>query len=457
MEKEKKAMRFKPLIFLGLVLTLLIVYLLFLEIPSEKRKNEEDISSKKALLFKEEEVKGYEIRSDIYNITAERDAGRNWRITEPVKTDPEPDRISRFLTLVENLEIKRVVEAKYSDLKIYGLDRPQMEITIILKDKKEKLILGNRGPVKNTLYIRREGDEKVLLVDDRLIEDIPDKFSTWRRSKVLPFDVTGVDEVRLEYGDKSFHITRESGKWILKRPIETRADQSEINDILSTLASLSARDFVDEKKEDLIKTVSPPKIRVGIKVSGEEKVVSFYIPGGSEKEIIYAMVTPQEPVYKIDRSFLNRLDKNLYGLRDKRILDLKDNEVNRIEITRKDEIIRIAREGKGWILDGKSDQKVDVSRATDLINLLKDIKAERFVDNPPIDLSKFGLNPPNSVINLYDKGNNPLGAVLFGREQGGMIYAKNNASKSVLMVKKEALRSIPARKDLINKLEEKGD
>lgn len=448
MEEEAEAMRFKALALLGLILILLILYLLFLEIPSEKRKKEMEAESKRVLVFKEGEIKGYEIISDLYSIRAERDDNGTWKIIEPIKVDPDSDKINRFISLLENIEVKRIIEEKPSDLKRYGLDKPEMEILLRLKDREEGLMLGDRGPVTNTLYIKKRGNEKILLVDDQLIEDIPDKFSTWRRAKVFPFDPARVDEVKLEYRDRSFLINKDNDKWILKRPIETPADQAELNDLLSLFSSLSARDFIDEGKEDLIKKISPPILKATLNIKGEERTASFYLPPGSEKGIIYAVTITQEPIYKIDGFLLKRFDKDLYKLREKRALDLKEETVARIEIRKNNRDNKIVKKEDSWIIEGKPEQKIESSRITSLLNFLKDIKVERFVDDAPPDLSRYGLNKPRNTINLFDNENKPIGGLLLGKEKGGMLYAKNDKSRSIFMVKKEVLGSIPGMKDL---------
>lgn len=444
-------MRFKALALLGLILILLILYLLLLEIPSEKRRNEDGPRSKMVLAFKEEEVKGYEIRSDLYNIRVERDSNGALIIAGPIKTDPDPAKIRRFISLLENIEIKRIVDEKPTNLKIYGFDKPQMEISIRLEGREERLILGDNGPIMNTLYIKKAGDEKVFLVDNKLREDIPDKFSAWRRATIMPFDSASVDKVGLDYRNRSFLIVKDNDKWILKKPIETAADQAEVNDLLSSLASLSARDFIDEGKEDLIKKISTPRLKVDIRVSGKERTASFYIPYALEKDIIYAVTTPQEPIYKVDEFHLKSLDKDLYNLREKRVLDLKEGTVNKIEIKRKDEVLKIVKEEKDWVIGDRSDQKADLSKVLSLLHSLRDLKAEGFVDNNQIDLSRFGLDAPNKIINLYDKDNKIIGSILFGKEKEKIVYAKSNISKSVFMVKRGVLGSIPSKDDLMNK------
>lgn len=451
MEEEKEAMRFKALSLFGLVLSLLILYLLLFEIPSGKKKGEEEIRSKKVLLFKEEDVKGFEIRSDIYDLTVVRDASMGWKITEPIRTDPDPGRINRFIALLENMEVKRVVEESPSDLKIFGLDRPDMYILLMLKDREERIMLGDRGPIKNTLYIKKGGDDKIFLADDRLREEIPDKFSTWRRALVLPFDMSGVDEIRLEYRDRSFIINKNNDKWTLKRPIETVADQGEVNDLLSSLSRLSTHKFIDDGKEDLIKKISPPILKAGLKIKGEEKGISFYPPPGKEKGIIYAATVNEDPIYMIDEILFKGVDKDLFRLREKQALDLKEKSVAGIEIRKDNELIKLIKAKDDWIIDGMPDHKIKESKITDLFDSLKDIRAERFVDDNPVDLSRYGLNKPRSEINLFDNENKPIGGLLLGKEKRDMIYAKNDKSRSIFMVKKEVLGFIPDRRDLIGK------
>ncbi len=448
MEEEKEAMRFKPLVISGLILSLLIVFLLLFEIPSGKKKNEEEIRSKKVLLFEEKDVKGFEIKSDGYDISVERANDVSWKITVPIRTEPDPEIVSRFISLIGNIKAMRVVEERPSDIKIFGLASPVVEIFVRLKDREERLILGNRGPIKNTLYIKKGGNEKILLVDDRLIEEIPDRFYTWRRKQVLHFDQAHVDEFRLTYKDRSFFLIKESDKWSIKKPFETGADQADVAALLSTLSSLSAHDFIDEGREELIKKISPPILKAVLEIQGEEKVVSFYLPTGRKKGIMYAVTVNEDPIYIIDQALFKGLDKDLFRLREKRALDIKEESVAGIEIRKNNEFFRIVKQKDNWIINGKPEQMIDSLKITGLLDHLKDIRAEQFVDDAPTDLFQYNLSKPQGMINLFDNDNKPVGTLLFGREKGDMIYAKNDKARSIFMVKKEVLGSIPGAKEL---------
>lgn len=441
-------MRFKPLVISGLILSLLIVYLFLFEIPSAKKKSVGEIRSMKVLLFEEKDLKGFEIRSDEYDISVERADNVPWKITAPIRTEPDPEMISRFISLIGNIETKRVVEERPSDIKIFGFARPVVEILLRLKDREERLILGNRGPIKNTLYIKKGGDEKILLVNDRLIEEIPDRFYTWRRKQVLHFDQAHVDEFRLTYKDRSFFLIKENYKWSLKKPIETTADQGEVNDLLSSLSRLSAHDFIDEGREELIKKISPPILKAVLKIQGEEKGVSFYLPTARKIGAIYAVNVNEDPIYMIDESLFKGLDRDLFRLREKQALDIKEESVAGIEIRKNNEFFRLVKEKDNWIINGKPEQKIDSLKIAGILNLLKEIRAERFVDDAPTDLLRYGLSKPQSMINLFDNANKPVGTLLFGREKGDMIYAKNDKARSIFTVKKEALWSIPGTKEL---------
>jgi len=122
--------RLRNTLFLVVIFILLGAYVYFVEL--EKAGTEK---AEKLLQFKEDDVESIIFSYPEQEIHLSKETSGKWKITSPLQTGADESTISHLLTALNSSEIKRTIEEKPStvDLKNFGLDHPQIKVSITLK------------------------------------------------------------------------------------------------------------------------------------------------------------------------------------------------------------------------------------------------------------------------------------------------------------------------------------
>ena len=136
-----------------------------------------------------------------------------WQMTAPVSLKADAMEPGTITTNLSTLEVSRVVDENPADVKDYGLEPPQVEITFKASGDKtyggdHRLLLGSKSPTGGDVFARRDADKRVILVPD-----ISDRSSTARafnlRDKtLLVFDRDKVDHIAVSAGTNRLEFAR---------------------------------------------------------------------------------------------------------------------------------------------------------------------------------------------------------------------------------------------------------
>src|SRR3972149_4403612 len=139
-------MRFRTTFWMTLILLALLAYLFLVEFPRERKKQEADLNAKKVFSLDEAAVKAIQIRYPDRVIQLEKNPENRWQITNPLIAEADDREVKSVLSTVVDMRLTRVVEERNQDPAQYGFDHPPVEVTLILPDKEEQVIIGNDGP-----------------------------------------------------------------------------------------------------------------------------------------------------------------------------------------------------------------------------------------------------------------------------------------------------------------------
>jgi len=459
-------MRFKSTLLLALLLVGLGLYLFLVEFPQERRKTAEEEEASRVFSFNSKEVSGLTVRypnTEEISLTKDRDG--KWRLTRPIETAASRSGVNKIIGLTDSLEFKRVAEEKPSDLHAFGLDPPQIQVTFKFPDHEEHLFVGDDAPASSAYYIKKGEEPRVLLVDHKMGDlkhtlEEERSVKAWRKKEVADLASNKLEEIRLDYGSRTFSLAKEGNEWWVREPIRTLADRLAVNGLIQTISGLTAEDFIDDQKPQEEKKFGPPRLIITLKGESQTQTIKLYQPvpanGKKGEGGFYAVSTPDEPIYVLKGRGLDDLNKNLYDLRDKRVLDIERLAVQEVRIQNGQDSFSMLKKGDDWRME---DQKTeaDQQKVTKLLDEVELLKAEKFVDDAPKGLSIYGLADPSRQISFYDKEKKLLGKLLIGKEQEGMVYAMSGSQpgslpeRPVVLVKKAILDFINSKAEFAKK------
>ncbi len=438
-------MRFKATLFLTVVLLLLGLYLFLVEIPEGENNTKE---ARRLFSFQSTAITGLTIYQPTGPIAFEHHPNHpeiTWRMFQPLETPADDAALSSLGSLLENLEYSRVVEATTSDLSPFGLASGYKVMIAFNQADAEILEIGDDSITGSEVYVRKGPGGPIYLVPAAIKRTVKKELKEWRRQELFRFSSSDVKRISIKSSLPVMELVKEKEVWSIKNPISAKGDDAEIGSFLSKLTGLKGVDFIDQEKEEKKKAFALPVLELTLTVGEKDRSVTFH-DQPLEPDILYAVTTPDAPIYKVARESIAFLKQPVFAFRDKKIVSVSDvQEVAHIVIHRAEAELRLEKKEETWF---RKNEKVAASdKVLDFLWDLHDMRVEAFLDNPS-DLSKIGLAPPALSVALKGKGGNPLDEILFGRVEGDRVVAKSSRQPIPFFLKKESLDKILSEKDL---------
>jgi hypothetical protein len=449
-------MKYKGTLILLMLVILLGFYLYIIELPGQKAKQQEEERAQKIASFEPEEAIGlylnYPKRSTGQEILLEKDSENKWQMVKPITFPADQSGVQSLLSSISSMKMERVVEEKAQDLKIYGLDQPEIKVSVKLKDHEEHLLFGDVAPVGAMIYVMKSGEDTVRLTDQFYKTNLTKTVADLRKKEVLDLDPQSVEQLTLQYPGQVFALTKEDGRWWIKKPIVRRADDEVISNTLGSLKRLRAKDFVDQATTELLKSFQQPRLKVEMKSKNRATATLsiFEVPSLSKSEQkAYAVTNTSSPVYLIEAKDITDLVKDSFALRDKHLLDFDPDQVQMVEIRKtSDETLVIRREGNGWSFEGQTLEESKALKITELLKNLAELQADKIVEETPRSKNPYGLNPPQFRINLINSQQKKLAELMIGSKHDDLVYTSSDSSEDIYMVKSHILEDLPPKLDL---------
>jgi hypothetical protein len=222
--------------------------------------------------------------------------GGAWKMKEPVDADAETEALIELHDALARLRAEEIVTEKASDLKQYGLDKPEHwrlfsgdnEVVNLLVGSREKV--GEKGKEKDGFraYAKLDKGDMVVLLDMSLTAKLAAEYR--KRALWEPLDVAQATEIRVDTpeGPGSFRLTKGAVGWVdALNPIE-RISNETVTDFLDAFAGLKAERFVEHSSTDAGKLYGLDPAR---------KTITVTTQNGQQRTILLGRVDDQKRVY----------------------------------------------------------------------------------------------------------------------------------------------------------------
>lgn len=437
------------------VLAGLAAYLYFVEFPTEREQVRTDIQAKRILAFEERDITGLTVRSAAGGpeIVLVPDDKRKWKITAPIPTDADTREVNALLRTLLLGTVTRVVEEQAVPLAPFGLEQPSVTLTIIAGDRRESLALGDIGPISSTLYAMRASDKHVLLTDLPPKILVAKTLASLRKKEVLPVVPDQVERLRLSNPKTEVLLERSEGKdkkvWRIRFPIEARADQPAVRNLLIRLEDLKALAFVDAgpERDKLAARLGQPLVKITVTIGGADQVLKLHQPGPSSGEA-YAVTTPEAPLYKINPGTIQDFTKDLFALQDKRLLGMELDQVAMLSVKTRGGRFVLINQGGEWVLEDQPARKLDQQVADLFVARVVDLPAEMRVVKDPGPLAPYGLSTPSAEFAATAKDGTTKSRLVLGNKTSGLMYAMGSGLPGIYQSRADLLNQIPDKDSL---------
>lgn len=222
-------------------------------------------------------------------------------------------------------------------------------------------------------------------------------------------------------------VQKQGSAWQITAPAAVAADEAELSGLTSSLASLEVQRVVDEQATDFKQYgLDPAKLRVTFKAGGKEHTVMLgdKTPTGGD---MYARLPGTPRVFLVSSFLEATFNKTTFDLRDKTILKVDREKVERVEIQSGDRVTTFAKQGPDWRITAPIQARADFGAVEGIVGRLntspmKSIEAAEA--KSPADLAKYGLDKPAATVRVVS-GSSEAGLALGKAAGEGTVYARD--------------------------------
>jgi Domain of unknown function (DUF4340) len=395
----------------------------------------------KMLSLKEDDISKIDLRKkDAAEIVLAKNNGK-WQIDAPKPLAADQTTVATMLTTLSSLTSERLVEDKAGNLNQYGLAEPAFEADVALKDKTQKLLLGDDSPTGNAVYAKLENDPRVFIVSTYEKNSIDKSLNDLRDKRLLTVNQDKISKIELMAKKQDIEFGRNKDEWQIVKPRPMRADSTQVEDLIRNLTDakmdLSAS---DDSKKIAAAFASATSVATA-KVTDESGTQELQVR--KNKDDYYAKSSVVDGVYKVPSSVGQGMDKSLDDFRNKKLFDFGFSDPNKLEIHDGAKSYFLTRSGEDWW--NGSGQKLDVGTAQSLIDKLRDLSAVKFADSgftqPVIDLSVTSNDGKRvEKVSISKSGENYIAK----RENEPSLYQIDSKAVSDLQKAAEDLKTVAA-------------
>lgn len=295
-------------------------------------KNLSDFRQKDIFAFETDEVKNVKLHANKIRWEALKKEDE-WFFKKPVNALAESSKINDILRSLSNLKAKEFVseEKKKDEIKKYGLDHPEYEITLSMPLANQEV----------TFFLHKEEDKlfattslsnKIIASEDSILSDLEKEAEELREKEISNFYSWEANKLYLRKGEIEWTLTKdEDDKWHLESPVKEEADKSKIETFIRKIESLEAAEFIDPplKLEDYGLDNPQAEVKIWVK-EDEEKTKEITILIGSkilekeekdekeeeekeekEAKIVFVKNARFDYLFKVDSAFLDEFPKDI--------------------------------------------------------------------------------------------------------------------------------------------------
>lgn len=171
--------------------------------------------------------------------------GANWNIESPRKLKGETSTITSVLRKLESGKAKSVVSESMESEKKYRLNKPEIEIDMVIGESKAHKNVKFSSLVNNISNVKDESRPQVFTVDSLFLKDLNKSLFDLRDKKIFAFKKDDVDKVIVYQGDSTVTMLKDtSGSWTFSSGEKLK--EWKMNSLVNNINNLTAKKFIKE-------------------------------------------------------------------------------------------------------------------------------------------------------------------------------------------------------------------
>lgn len=367
-----------------------------------------------------------------------------WMMVKPLPFPADHDGVENLLTEIQMLDRDKTLPGPRTKAE-YGFGDNPIAITVEGSTPSPlTLTLGGQDVTGGKVYLARNGQERVLVVNRHFREAMDKDPRDLRDTKALGFKVGEVTGVTLtNEGGKPVHLTLKDKAWSLRAGNEThpqRANAKSAEELLRKLEDLRATTFLEAGPEALKNHGLETPAQSVVVEATETHTLLLGGPCPNRREDRLAGRRGAFPAafclrVKELQEILGRTD----DLRDARVLGSEEASITAIRITAGERTLHLKKEGLMWQVVKPKDSPLKQASYDQVEAFLRDLRSQTVITflPPPADDSakaQYGLSAPRAVLTLELESGATETLTLGSEDADKNYYAKRSGEDLVVVL-----------------------
>ena len=255
----KKKKKGKGLLFAVLILIVLLVLYFVIDLQQKKAdqeaETEETEESSLPVSVTDDEIAKVTVKNGDVTMTYTK-SDDTWTYEEDHDFPLDESAVDTKMSKLTSLTVDRVLESP-EDLSEYGLDEPKQEVTVLKTDGTAfTLYIGNQNSSNNDFYVKVDDGADVYTMPASSVNVFDMQPYDVAKADTFPtLESTNIRNIKVEKEDGTVEFASDetATSWTVKDQDgnEEKAGTTAASDLTSAVSSLSYKDFVDYKGDDL--------------------------------------------------------------------------------------------------------------------------------------------------------------------------------------------------------------
>lgn len=225
------------------------VFLIAAYLESTFNKSTFDLRDKSILQFDRNKADAVTITTTDRSVALAK-SGDDWRLTKPVEAKADYGTVEGLIGRVQTAQMKAIADAEGTDLKKYGLDQPEVTVTIGAGSSRAALLVGKAGEA-GVFYAKDQARPMVFTVEASLVDELKKPADTYRRKDLFEFRSFNATRIEITRDKETLVFEKVKGegkdateKWRQVRPAAKDVDNTKMDTFLTRLSNLRAQSFL---------------------------------------------------------------------------------------------------------------------------------------------------------------------------------------------------------------------
>ncbi len=276
-----------------------------------------DVRDKSLVAFDRDKVEKVELASDGTPLTFARVKEDRWEVQQPTKEKADTQTVREFFTKLQDAKVRSFVAEEGASLKPFGLEKPEVRLSLWEKDAKVPKTIGLSKAKKEKdggYYATVDGTKTVGLLDAVAVQAFLRTPADLKDKNLFDLEPKDVAKVLLKRPGLTLRVEKTKDKWTLQEPKKGEAKGYMVDSLLYTLRDLRFTKVVSDKADAAAKHgLDKPSLEVTLwKQDGSE--IGTLLAGKADGDTLAVKLKARPTIYGIDAKALDSLPKDAQGL-----------------------------------------------------------------------------------------------------------------------------------------------